>query len=87
MLETHIMMSYLIFRLALTLVLRLAFLLMLCLMSLMDLTIAHIILVHVRTTLCLDALDTTHVLIMVIVYHIGLVFLLELLTLMLSLDT
>jgi hypothetical protein len=48
MIKTHIVMSSLIFRLLLTLVL--------CLASLMDLTIAHIILVHERTTLSLDAL-------------------------------
>jgi hypothetical protein len=39
MLETHIVMSSLIFHLVLTLVLRLAHLLVLCLISLMDLTI------------------------------------------------
>jgi hypothetical protein len=38
MLETHIMMSFLIFLLALSLTL--------CLSSLMDLTIAHMVLVH-----------------------------------------
>jgi hypothetical protein len=46
--------------------------------SLMDLTIAHIVLVNVRTTLSLYALVTTHVLIVVIVSHIGLFFLLAL---------
>jgi hypothetical protein len=45
MLETRIVMSSLIFRLILTLVLSLAHLLVLCLISLMDLTIAHMILV------------------------------------------
>jgi hypothetical protein len=84
MLETHIVMSSLIFHLVLILVLYLALLLVLCLSSLMDLTITHMILVHKRTTLCLNALDTTHVLIVVIVFHTGLVFLLELLTLTLS---
>jgi hypothetical protein len=87
MLETHIVMSSLIsrlvlilmFRLIRTLVLRLTLLLMFCLVSLMDLTIAHMILVHERTTLCLDALVMAHVLIVVIVSHIGLVFLLEVL--------
>jgi hypothetical protein len=74
MLETHI-------------VLRPALLLVLCLMSLMDLTIDHIVLVHKRTALCLDALDTAHVLIVVIVIRVCLVFLLELLTLALSPDT
>jgi hypothetical protein len=74
MLETHIVMSSLIYRLVLilvfclflTLVLRLALfhvfcltlLLVLCLSSLMDLTIAHMVLVHKRTVICLDALDT-----------------------------
>jgi hypothetical protein len=77
-------MSSLIFRLVLTLVLCLTLLLMLCLSSLMDLTIAHMVLVHERTALCLDALDTVHVLIMMIVSHVGLVFLLEGLTLTLS---
>jgi hypothetical protein len=93
MLETHIVMSslkfhlslILVFRLALTLVLLLtlflviclALLLLLCLSSLMDPTIAHMVLVYVRTALSLDALDTAHVLIMVIVSHVGLVFPLE----------
>jgi hypothetical protein len=92
-LETHIMMSSLIsllvltriFRLALTLGIRLALSHVLCLAlllvlhisSLMDLTIAHMVLVHERTALSLDALVMTHVLIMVIVSHVGLVFLLE----------
>jgi hypothetical protein len=87
MLETHIVMSSLSFHLILTLMLRLALLLVLCLSSLMNLTIAHMVLVHKRTALCLDALDTTHVLIVAIVSSIGLVFLLELLTLTLSPDT
>jgi hypothetical protein len=86
-LEGHIMMSSLSFRLVVTLVLRLTLLLVLCLSSPMDLTNAHIVLVHERTALCLDALDMAHVPIMVIVSHIGLVFLLELLTLTLSQDT
>jgi hypothetical protein len=87
MLETHIVMSFLIFCLVLTLVLRLAQLLMLCLMSLMDLTITHMILVHERTTLCLDALIMAHALIVVNISHVGMVFLLESLTLTLSPDT
>jgi hypothetical protein len=58
MLETHIVMSSLIFHLVLTLMLRLTLLLVPCLISLMDLTIAHMILVHERTNLCLDALVT-----------------------------
>jgi hypothetical protein len=103
MLETHIMMSSLIcrfvlilmFRLAFTLVLLLALshvlyltlLLVLCLSSLMDLTIAHMVWVHKRTALSLDALDMAHVLIVVIVSRVGLVSLLEGLTLTLSWDT
>jgi hypothetical protein len=93
MLETHIVMSLLIFRLVLILIFCLAFtlvllhapshvlclalLLMLCLSSLMDLTIAHKVLVHERTVLSLDALVTAHVLIVVTVYRVGLVFPLE----------
>jgi hypothetical protein len=80
MLEIHIVMSSLIFRLALTLTL----LLVLCLISLMDLTITHMVLIHERAALCLDALIMDHVLIVVIVSHVGLVFLLEGLTLTLS---
>jgi hypothetical protein len=79
MLETHIVMSSLIFCLILILVL--------CLTSFMDLTIAHMVLVHERTTLYLDALVTAHVLIVVIVSRVGPVFLLEGLTLTLSTDT
>jgi hypothetical protein len=94
-LETHIVMSSLIFCLALTLVLRLALTLMvhlalfllLCLVSLIELTITHMLLVREGTTLCLDALVTTHVLVTVIVSRVGLVFLLEGLTLTLSRDT
>jgi hypothetical protein len=93
MLETHIVMSLLIFCLVLILMFRLAFtlvllltpshvlchtlLLVLCLSSLMDLTIAHMVLVHERIALSLDALVTAHVLIVVTVSHIGLVFSLE----------
>jgi hypothetical protein len=87
MLETHIVTSSLIFCLALTLALYLTLLLVLCLISLMDLTITHMVLVHERTTLCLDALVTPHVLIVVIVSRVGPVFLLEGLTLTLSTDT
>jgi hypothetical protein len=76
MLETHIMMSSLVFCFALTLTL----LLVSCLGSLMDLTIAHMVLVHKRTTLCLDTLVTAHVLIVEIISHVGLVSLLEGLT-------
>jgi hypothetical protein len=93
MLETHIVMSSLIFRLVLILRFRLTFtlvlllalphvlclarLLVLCLSSLMDPTIAHMVLVHERTALSLDALVMAHVLIMVTVSRVGLVFLLE----------
>jgi hypothetical protein len=84
--ETHILMSSLIFCLTLTLVLHLVLSLMLCLSSLMDLTIAHMVLVHERDALCLDALDTSHILIVLIVFHVGLVSLLELLTLTLNPD-
>jgi hypothetical protein len=62
-------MSLLIFRLILPLVLHL--------ISFMDLTIAHIVLVHKRIDLCLDALVMAHVLIMVIIPHVGMDFLLE----------
>jgi hypothetical protein len=71
MLETHI-------------VLRLTLFHVLCLASLMDLTIAHMVLVHERTVLSLDALVMTHVHVVVIVSRVGLVFLLEGLTLTLS---
>jgi hypothetical protein len=76
MLETHIVMRSLIFHLVLIFVLRLN--------SFMDLIIAHMVLVHETTHLCLDALITAHVLIVVIVSHIGPVFLMEGLTLTLS---
>jgi hypothetical protein len=68
---------FLVLLLALPHVLCLALLLVLCLSSLMDPTIAHMVLVHERTALSLDALVTTHVLIMVIVFRVGLVFPLE----------
>jgi hypothetical protein len=85
MLETHIVMSSLIFRLVLILMFRVAFTLvlhhapfhMLRLSSLMDPTMAHMILVHERTALSLDALVTAHVLIVVTISHVGLVFPLE----------
>jgi hypothetical protein len=93
MLETHIVMSLLIFRLVLILMFHLAFtlvpllalshvlclalLLVLCLSSLIDLIIAHMVLVHERAALSLDALVTAHVLIVVTVSRIGLVFPLE----------
>jgi hypothetical protein len=72
-------MSSLIFHLVLTLVLYL--------ISLMDLTIPHMVLVRGRTTLCLNALVAVHVVIVVIVSRVSLVFLLESLTLTLSRDT
>jgi hypothetical protein len=98
MLETHIVMSSLIFclvlilmfRLTLTLMLHLALfhvlllapshvlclalLLVLRLSLLMDPTIAHMVLVHKRTALSLDALVMAHVLIVVTVSRVGLVF-------------
>jgi hypothetical protein len=77
MLETHIMVSSLIFHLVRTLMLCLTHLLMRCLISLMDLTIAHMILLHERTTLHLDALVMAHVLIMVIFFCVCMVFLLR----------
>jgi hypothetical protein len=85
MLETHIVMSSLIFRLVLILMFRLAFTLVLlltlfhvlCLSLLMDLTIAHMVLAHERTALSLDALVMAHVLIVVTVFHVSLVFPLE----------
>jgi hypothetical protein len=73
MLETHIMISSLILSLVLTLVLRLAYLLVLCLVSLTDITIAHMVLVHERKVLCLDAFVTANVLIVVIVPRVGMV--------------
>jgi hypothetical protein len=82
--ETHIVMNFLIFRLALSLALCLTLLLVLCLSLLMDLTITHMVLVHERTSLSLDVLITTHVLIVVIVFRVGLFLLLEGLTLTLS---
>jgi hypothetical protein len=95
MLETHIVMSSLIFRIGLILMLRLAFTLVLllalshvlCLSSLMDPTIAHMVLVHERTALSLDDLVTTHILIVVIISRVGLVFPLEGPFLTLSQDT
>jgi hypothetical protein len=79
MLETRIVMSLLIFCLVLLLVL--------CLISFMDLTIAYMVLVHERITLCLDALVMAHVFIVVIIPRVGTVFLLEGLTLALSQNT
>jgi hypothetical protein len=59
MLETRIMMNLLIFCLVLVLVLHLV--------SFMDLTITHMVLVHERITLYLDSLVTMHILIVVMV--------------------
>jgi hypothetical protein len=95
MLETHIVMSLLISRLVLILMFHLAFTLMLrltvfhvlFLSSLMDLIIAHMVLVHERTALSLDALVTAHVLIVVIISRVCLIFLLEGPTPTLSQDT
>jgi hypothetical protein len=53
----------------------------------MDLTITHIFLVHERTALSLDALVTSHVLIVVIISRVGLFFQLEGPTPTLSRDT
>jgi hypothetical protein len=75
MLETHIVISSLIFYIDLILVLCLTLTLVLYLSSLMDLTITHMFLIHERIVLCLDALDTAHVLIVVIVFRVGLIFL------------
>jgi hypothetical protein len=93
MLETHIVMSLSIFCLVLILMFRLPFtlvlllapshvlclalLLVFCLSLLMYPTIAHMVLVHERTALSLDALVMAHVLIIVTVFRVGLVFPLE----------
>jgi hypothetical protein len=87
MLETHIVMSSLISRFVLILMFRLVFTLVFFLSSLMGLTIAHMVLVHERTALSLDALVTAHILIVVIVSCVGQVFLLEGPTPTLSQDT
>jgi hypothetical protein len=62
----------------------LTFLLMLRLIFLMYLTIAHMVLVHERMDLCLDALVLTHVLIVVLVSHVGTVLPIEMPILTLS---
>jgi hypothetical protein len=95
MLETHNVMSSLIcclalilvFRLALTLVLCLTLPFLLCLVSLMDLTITHMVLIYERIALYLDALVMFHVIIVVIISRVGLVSLLDDLTLTLSRHT
>jgi hypothetical protein len=85
--ETHIVMNFPIFRLALSLALCLALLLVHWLSSLMDLIITHMVLVHEKTALSLDALVTAHILIMVIISHVGMFILLEGPTPTLSRDT
>jgi hypothetical protein len=88
-------MSSLIFRLVLilmfclasTLVLHLTRLHVFFLSSLMNLTIAHMVLVHESTALSLDALVMAHVLVVVIISHVGLIFLLDGPTSILSRDT
>jgi hypothetical protein len=67
----------LVFLFALSHVFCLALLMVLCLSSLMNPTITHMVLVHERTALSLDALVTTHVLIVVTVSRVDLVFPLE----------
>jgi hypothetical protein len=52
----------------------------------MHLTITHMVLVHERTALSLDTLVTAHVLIVVIVSRVGLIFLQEGFTPVLSRD-
>jgi hypothetical protein len=85
--ETHIVMSFLIFHHTLSLKFCLTLLLVLCLSSLMKLTISHKVLVHKRTALSIDVLVMANVLIVVIICRVGLFFLLEGLTLTLSRDT
>jgi hypothetical protein len=80
-------MSLQIFRIILILVLWLVLLLVLCLTSFMDLIITHMVLAHERTILYLDALVMAHILIVVIISYVGMVFLLEGLTLTLWPDT
>jgi hypothetical protein len=76
MLESNIMMSLLIFCLTFLLVPHQVFL--------MDLTLAHMVLVHERVALCLDTLVLTHTLIVVFVPRVGMVFPLEVSILTLS---
>jgi hypothetical protein len=95
MLETHIVISSLIshlvlilkFHLIFTLVLRHILLHVLFLNSLMYLTIVHMVLVHERSALSLDALVMSYILIVVIISRVGLIFLLEGPTPTLSRDT
>jgi hypothetical protein len=76
MLETHIKISSLIFHLTFLLVLHLIFL--------TDLTIAHMVWVHKRVALYLDALVLTDVLIVVLVPRVSTILLLEVSILTLS---
>jgi hypothetical protein len=69
--ETHIVMSFLIFGLALSPALCLALLLVPCISFLVDLTITYMVLVHKKTALSLYALVTAHVLIVVIISRVG----------------
>jgi hypothetical protein len=87
MLETHIVMSSLIFHLIFTLVLHLTLLQAHFLSSLMYLTITHIVLVHERTAFSIDALVMAPILIVVIISRVGMVFLQEGFTPILSRDT
>jgi hypothetical protein len=87
MLETHIVMSSLIFHLIFTLVLHLTLLHAHFLSSLMYLTITHIVLVHERTAFSIDALVMAPILIVVIIFRVGMVFLQEGFTPILSRDT
>jgi hypothetical protein len=87
MLETHIVMSSLIFHLIFTLVLHLTLLHTHFLSSLMYLTITHIVLVHERTAFSIDALVMAPILIVVIISRVGMVFLQEGFTPILSRDT
>jgi hypothetical protein len=79
--------EFLIFRIVLTLVLHLTLLHAHFLSSLMDLTIAHMGLVHEITALSLDVLVMAHILIVVIISRVGLIFLQEGFTPILSRDT
>jgi hypothetical protein len=70
-----------------SLIFHLVLIIMLRLISFMNLTIAHMVLVHERIALCLDALVTAHVLIVVIISRVGPVLLLQGPTFTLSPDT
>jgi hypothetical protein len=64
------------FYLAFTLMLHLTLFHVLFLSSLMDLIITHMVLIHERIALSLDALVTVYILVVVLVSRVGLVFLL-----------